>query len=388
MGALLQNNLVQNHLGLVIVSALMLVAALVLTAVALLMRSAGLSLRPVVFFGVFFAIICVPQLLGHAAMALWPKAKPAVDEAAIAGVDAFTHPEWIFGSELDQARLQDARPIFVEALSGAEVAQLLIRFSGETAVAARFADDEAARVGAAALWTMFSPRNTSGNDTTTFGTRTPIGDKIALQRLGRAVFLWTGPDRAAIEARMRQARVMTTPVDTRPAWITAFESWRVAGVAIVLLVIAASLWFLKGAAWAGRIEPSGGVAQTPLSVAELDQRIAALASPARPIARTSDGRWEVRVAYDTIGEVGAHRYVLELDEANHRVKVLEYISSRRSPSGDYNWKLQMGITFFQKGPGIDLQQTTGPLIRAVTDAGWIWQPLLFDAPGPLAWFAT
>ncbi|MFC4308126.1 hypothetical protein ACFPN2_03440 [Steroidobacter flavus] len=387
MGALIQNNLVQNHLGLVIVSAVMLVAALVLAAVALLMRSAGLSLRPVVFIGVFFAIICVPQLLGHGAMALWPKAKPALDEAAIAGVGAFARPELIFGTEVDRARLQDARAVFVEALSGAEVAQLLIHFNGETVVAARFADEEAARVGAAALWTMFSPRNTSGDGTTTFGTRTPIGDKIALQRLGRAVFMWTGPDRAAIEDRMRQARVMTTPSDARPAWITAFDSWRVAGAALAILVIVASFWFLKGAAWAGRVEPSS-VVQMPASAAELDQRIATLASATVPVTRLSDGRWEVRVNYDTTGEVGTHRYVLELDESNHRVKVLEYLGSRASPSGEYNWKLQMGITFFRQGPGLDLQQMTGPLIRTVTEAGWTWQPLLFDAPGPLAWFVS
>jgi hypothetical protein len=377
----------QNNLGLVIVSAVMLVAALVLTAVALLMRSAGLSLRPVVFVGVFFAIICVPQLLGHGVMAVWPKAKPAVDAAAIAGVGTFARPESIFGADVDRARLQDARAVFVEALGGAEVAQLLIHFSGETAVAARFADEEAARAGAAALWTMFSPRNTSGDGTTTFGTRTPIGDKIALQRLGRAVFMWTGPDRAAIEARMRQTRVLTTPTDIRPPWVAAFDSGRVAGGAIVILVILASLWFLKGAAWAARVQPAG-IVQTPLSAAGLDQRIAALASPTVPVTRLSDGRWEVRVDYDTPGEVGMHRYVLELDESSHRVKVLEYLGRRESPSGEYNWKLQRGITFFRRGPGVDLQQTTGPLIRTVTDAGWTWQPLLFDAPGPLAWCAS
>jgi hypothetical protein len=94
----------QNNLGLVIVSAVMLVAALVLTAVALLMRSAGLSLRPVVFVGVFFAIICVPQLLGHGVMAVWPKAKPAVDAAAIAGVGTFARPESIFGADVDRSR--------------------------------------------------------------------------------------------------------------------------------------------------------------------------------------------------------------------------------------------------------------------------------------------
>jgi hypothetical protein len=387
VGALIHNNLVQNHLGLVIVSAVMLVAALVLSAVALLMRGAGLSLRPVVFVGVFFAIICVPQLLGHAAMALWPKAKPAVDEAAIAGSGAFARPESIFGADIDRDRLQDARPVFGEALSGAEVAQLLIYFSGETTVAARFADDEAARAGAAALWTMFSPNNTSGDGTTTFGTRTPIGDRIALQRLGRAVFMWTGPDRAAIEDRMRHARVMTTPPDARPAWVTAFDSWRVAGTAIVVLVIVAALWFLKGAAWAGRVDPSS-VAQAPVSAAELDRRIATLVLPTVPVTRLRDGRWEVRVDYDTTGERGTHRFVLELDESSHRVKVLEYLGSRQSPSGEYNWKLQRGITFFRTGPGIDLQQTTAPLIRAVTDAGWTWQPMLFDAPGPLAWFAS
>ncbi|MBL8265498.1 hypothetical protein [Steroidobacter sp.] len=378
---------VQNNLGLVIVGAIMLVATLVLTAIGLLMRNAGLSLRPVVFIGVFFGIICVPQLLGHAALALWPKAKPALDETAIAGVGGFDRPELIFGPDVERARLQDARPIFLAALGGAEVAQLLIRYSGETIVAARFGDEEAARVGGAALWTMFAPRGTSGDGTTTFGTRTPIGDKIALQRVGRAVFMWTGPDRASIEQRMQAAHVLTTPADVRPNWMTAFDSWRVAGAAVALLVILASLWFLKGAAWASRVEATAH-ATAPLSAAELDMRIGALASSSVPLTRLSDGRWELLIEYKARLEAGAYRYVLELDEPNHRVKVLEYLSSRRSRAGEYSWKLQMGITFFHKDSAVDLQQGTGPLQRAVTEAGWTWQPMLFDAPRALAWLVS
>src|SRR5690606_41863793 len=104
-------------------------------------------------------------------------------------------------ADVEPARLRDARPVYGQALANAEVAQFLIRDDGQTAVAARFADAEGARRGAAALWRMFSPQNTSGDGLTTFGTRAVVGDIVGLRRVGRGVFLWTGPDRGSIGAR-------------------------------------------------------------------------------------------------------------------------------------------------------------------------------------------
>lgn len=372
------NAFLQHHLGLVIVSAFTLVALLVLTAVGWQMHAARLSLRPVVFVGVFFAIVCVPQWLVHGTAALWRKPQPVLDEAAIAGSGAFSRPDLVFGPDVDRARLRDARPVFAEALSNAEAAQLWIQDSGETAVAARFADDESAQAGAAALWAMFSPRDTSGDGMAIFGTRA-AGDTVGLQRVGRAVFAWAGPDRASVEARMRRSQAVALPADARPRWLAAFDDWRVAGAAVAWLVVLACVWFFKGAAWAARTAPAEGVA--PIGAAALENRLAALPG----LIRLGDGRWELVTRHAAMWESGAYRYVLELDVPRHRVKVLEYLASREVQADGPQWRLQRGITFFRKELDIDAQQPKAAVQRTVLEAGWAWQPLMLDAPPALAW---
>lgn len=61
----------QDHTSLLVACVLTLIALLVLAAVELPMHVAKASLRSVVFVGVFFAIICVTQVLAHGASALW-----------------------------------------------------------------------------------------------------------------------------------------------------------------------------------------------------------------------------------------------------------------------------------------------------------------------------
>lgn len=383
------SDLVRHHPGLTITCIAMLAALSVLTAIAWLMRASGAALRPVVFAGAFFAIIGLPQLFLHGAAALWPRPELVLDEASIAGTGRFARPEAVFGGDVDPARLRDARPVFGVALDRADIAQLLIRDGGETAVAARFADEAGARSGAAVLWAMFSPRNTTGDGVTSWGTRAAVGDVIALRRIGRAVFMWTGPDRDRVGERIRGTRTTILSGDPRPAWLAAFDDWRVAVAAVGLLVVIATAWFFKGAAWAARIEPATA-GRTPVGVAELDHRLATLASTAPSplsLVKLGEGRWEAIVRYERAWEAGAYRYLLEADAASRRVKVLEYLSSRELQAGAYAWKLQMGITFFRKELDIDLQQTRGMLVRTVTEAGWSWQPLLFDAPRGLAWLA-
>ena len=368
--------LIQDYVGLAVVSAIVLVASLVLAAVGLQMHAARQSLRPLVFMGVLFAIALVPQLLVHGAAAQAQALQAVLAEAAIGGSGTFSQPVAVFGPGAEAAQLRDARPVFVGALSGAEVAQLWIRDSGETGVAARFADEDGARAGAAALWAMFSPHATSGDGVTSYGNRA-VGDVIGLRRVRRAVFAWTGPDRASVEGSLQRASVVVAPADTRPQWLMAFDDWRLAAGATALLAMLACVWFLKGAAWAARMEPA--TAQ-PVSAAELEKRLAALR-----LTRLGDGRWEWVAGYEQAWESGAYRYVLELDAPHHRVKVLEYLASRTTDGDGRHWRLQRGMTFFRKELEADWQKANAPLIRAVTAAGWSWQPLAFDAPPALAW---
>lgn len=73
---------VQNHLGLVVVSVIMLLAAALLATASYYLRASGLPVKPVIFIGVFFAIVMVPQLAGQVAKAAWPKPKVALNAQA------------------------------------------------------------------------------------------------------------------------------------------------------------------------------------------------------------------------------------------------------------------------------------------------------------------
>jgi hypothetical protein len=105
------------------------------------------------------------------------------------------------------------------------------------------------------------------------------------------------------------------------------------------------------------------------------------------------------------------RLVLHFDETSHTVRVREYWSAFDA-SADFrslrlDWKAATGIQFFafehqrvfgvQLGPDgkptgemskaytFDLQALKQPIIDAVTNAGWHWQPLAWDAPPALRW---
>ena len=46
--------------------------------------------------------------------------------------------------------------------------------------------------------------------------------------------------------------------------------------------------------------------------------------------------------------------------------------------GDQTGDLTAASTF-------NLQELKGPIIQAVTAAGWVWQPVVWNAPAPFRW---
>jgi hypothetical protein len=106
-----------------------------------------------------------------------------------------------------------------------------------------------------------------------------------------------------------------------------------------------------------------------------------------------------------------HRLDLDLGEASRTARVTEYRGtmdwSAGRGGGQIKWHAARGIRFFeyahervfglQFGPDgrpsgalgyvytFNVQELKQPFIRAVTDAGWTWQPLMVDAPKALRW---
>lgn len=370
---------VQNHLGLVIVSIIMLLAMLLLMSASFQLRAAGLPLKPIAYVAVFFAIVMVPQFVGHLAMALWPRPKAVFDAELFGGREAFEHPERIFGVGANADELRDARPIFPEMLSKAEVAQLRMRETGEMMLAARFASTADANDSSARFWTAFALSGTSGSaERGWWGTRKSVGDIVHIRRVGPVLALWIGPSKEAVRKRLVDVRLSTTPPDPRPEWIRIFDRVPVQVATVLLLVALAAWWFFKGASWAGRIDGDGPV----LSAAGVSNRLSQL-SDVESLRQIEDNEWELIILYDTFGEVGRYRYLLRLDPLNHRVLVTEFSSRRISPSGSYNWHRSIGMTFFRSGAGIDLQRHKRPIIEAITSSGWDWQPVMWNVPALL-----
>lgn len=354
----------------------MLLASFVLTAVSLQMRAAGLPLKPIAYVAVFFALVMGPLFVGQLALAIWPKPKSELNADAFAGRDAFAHPELIFGSEVKSEELRDAKLIFPEMLAKAELAQLLLQGTGEMTLAARFASADDAKESSARFWTAFALSGTSGSEENGWwGKRRPAGDIVHLKRIGRVIALWIGPNKETVRKRLADVGLTTTTPDSRPDWIRIFDCVPVRVAAVLFLIALPTVWFFKGASWAGRIDGKGPA----VSAAALSQRLSQL-SDVESFRQIGANEWELIVRYDTIGEIGRYRYLLRLDPNSHRVLVTEFIGRRISPSASYNWHKSRGITFFRSGAGLDLQRSKAPIVETITSAGWDWQPVMWNVP--------
>jgi hypothetical protein len=127
--------------------------------------------------------------------------------------------------------------------------------------------------------------------------------------------------------------------------------------------------------------------------------------------RYADARWFDLMRVHRLKR--AHRLVLFPDESSRTVRVREYWSAFDASAGPgglrLDWKAATGIQFFalehqrvfgaQLGPDgrptgetskaytFNLQEMKAPLIAAVTNAGWRWQPVTWNTPESLRWLA-
>src|SRR5262245_61331225 len=129
------------------------ISLLLALLLGILMRRAGMSLKPLVFFFGFLAIVAVPQMVVHLLDASvharqvrqQPTEKATVNTATVA-TSALQPVPWdtVFGPNADPSLITDAKSGLDHILKDALEARISFNAAGESALAARFANAEAA----------------------------------------------------------------------------------------------------------------------------------------------------------------------------------------------------------------------------------------------------
>lgn len=423
--------ILQANDGLIVALALGIAIPLVLALVGLIMRGAGVSLRPIVYMAVLMLPVVLTFIVGQLVLARLPS--PPVPMASLALQDGkFADREMLFGSGIAPQMIRDAKSGLPGILDQAEVAEVGMTMTGESALVAQFADADGAKRAAAAYHRGFRLRDTSGDEEHGWrGTRMQ-GDFVEMLRTGRHLFAWTGITKEAAAARRAASDVATRfpasnaaprepvfpalqPLDVIFAPVAA----KVAGLLSLGFIYV--LWFFKGAGWAASAQP---LASAPaITAAELESRLMAVnqldvpftitrgAGPGEFLAdwRYADAKW-IDLARAR-GMRRTFRIKLVLDEASHTVRSTDYFAeydwSVGRSGADIDWRTGKGIVFFQKEqqtviglqfdesgrlkPTVaftykfDLDEMKSPVIATVTHAGWTWRPTIWLGPKWLRW---
>lgn len=419
-----------------------LVLTIVMTVLAIVMHRAGASLRPIVWFVGFFAIVAGPQAVVHLLDGFVLRterirqenvtdAPPEVARASsgLAPVD------WskIFGLEADPALITDAKLGLGVVLSEAIEAKLSFRADGASALAARFEYPEAAERALERYGSFFAFVGAEGSDKAGWTARrhSGQGEWVHVVTAGPELYAWTNANKSeALANRVRALgpipndpqTAVSASSDESPKLVSKRLSSNV-GVMLSIVslnLVAAGLWFFKGSAWAARVERS--VAAKPQSVLELQQKLLGTNPAGVPteVTMRPDGAVEINWKYADarwFDLMRVHqmkrtqRLILFLDEASHTVRVREYWSAFDASSdfkyANFDWKTASGIQFFavehrrvvgvqldkagkptgelSKAYTFDLQALKAPIIDVVTRGGWRWQPLAWDAPVAMRW---
>ncbi len=424
------------------------IVCLALTILATAMSRGGASLRPIIWFAGFFAIVAGPQAAVHVldglVLARERSERKNISnssgaEAAIAVSRTLAPVQWadVFGPKADPMLITDAKRGLAAILSDAEEAKLSFNTAGESALAARFPSPASAAAALNSYGTFFAFAQARGSDDGGWTARRHggQGEWVHVVSAGPELYAWTGATREAVVAR-RVAALGPIPDDQgdglsseSSAPSTRAVSKRLASSPAVIIglvslnLFAAVGWFFKGSAWAARVTPVAAV--KPVSADGLNGQLLALNGRTQPIAITratdgSSGALEVNWKYADARwfdlmrvqrMTRTHRLVLFLDESTHTVRVREFWSAWDAAAGldgiRSTWTMNTGIQFFavdhqrvfgaQLGADgrptgelthaytFDLQSLKAPLIEVITQSGWKWQPVTWNAPAAFRW---
>lgn len=419
--------------GLIVGLALCVGIPLVLALVALIMRGAGASLRPIVFLAVLMLPIAWIFLIGNLVRAREPGAEADSTVSLTVRDGHFVEREKIFGADLPVAQMRDAKGVFPEFFGEAEVAELGIVGTGETVVAAQFPTAEAAKRASAFLWQAFQITNTSGDEERGWrGYRRRNSDYIELLRTGRHIFFWTAPTKQAAAARRAAsfaapgsaALDAMRPPPLFPALQPLGQLFRPTGMKVAGLLVLGVLyvgWFFKGAAWSASSLAAPAVA--PVSATELSARLEAINALDVPFRiergerageffatwRYADAKWLDLARVHGLRRV--FRVRLMLDETARVVRATDHTAAHDWSAGGggarLEWKAEVGLVLFQREDrtvfGLQLNERgqftpdlsyryrfnvdelKSPLRAAVTTSGWTWRPVVWQGPAWLRW---
>lgn len=434
---------IRDNPQLAAVGFVLVVLAGVLGVLAILMQRSGLSLRPIVWFAGFFAIVAGPQAVVHlldgyvqrsarsdAGRVGAPAAPAEPAPADLAPVSWAT----VFGPDADPALTVDAKIGLAQVVGDADEAKIAFNARGESALAARFASPAAARRALDRYGTFFAFAQAAGSDAAGWTARRHQGqgEWVHVVTAGAELYAWTAADRETVRAnRVRALGPIPSGAEAAVAdkgrqpgpELVSQRLTRQTGLMLTIValnLVAAGLWFFKGSAWAARIDAPA--VALPADVTTLRQALLAVNQMPGPVevAARPDGALEVNWRYADARWFDlmrvhrlkrTHRLVLFLDTAARTVRVREYWSAFDASAGPdglrLGWKAATGIQFFavehqrvfgaQLGPDgrptgemtkaytFNLQELKAPLLAAVTGAGWRWQPLTWNTPESLRW---
>lgn len=425
--------LLRANPGLLVAVAMCAAFPVVLTLLALILRASGASLRPIVFLATLMLPLAGLFLVAGLVRARTPGAEPQATFTLAVKDGQFADRARLFGADLPAGQIRDAKAVFPEFFASAEHAELGIAGNGETALVAQFPTADAAQRAAEFLWQWFRVTQTSGDEAQGWRGRRGLNeDYFELLRTGRHLFLWTALTPDACAARRAASGAITAAPDWQPRPPTpAFPALQPLGAlfhspavklgGLLLLAALYTLWFFKGAAWAGSSPALPGAPR--LAAAELASRLAAINEFEVPFRiepgprpneffatwRYAEAKW-VDLARAR-GMRRTFRIRLSLDEAAHTVRATDYAAGFEWSAGrggaEIQWQAMMGIVFFQSeqqrvfGLQLDeqgrfqpqlaytyqfnLNEMKAPLMQAVNRAGWTWRPTLWQGPAWLRW---
>ena len=406
------------------------ICALVGSFFVVMMQRAGVSVRPLVFVFGFIAIVGVPQASVHLLDALaHMRAQSSVEKrsGSDGGAGRIQPVGWerVFGAEADPALITDAKLGLGVVVGAAEEAKISFRNTGETALAARFASEAAARQALDGYGNFFRFAQVSGSDAEGWTGRRfeGQGEWNHVVVAGNELYAWTGPSKERVEARRVAALGPLEGVGELSK--TAVSAGLTKNVPLMSAFVAINLilavgWFFKGSAWATQQRPEAGVA--PLVESDLRWRLEQLGADASAmlVRQTGDGLLDVSWRYGEARWIDmmrihnvkrATKLTLQFDEAARVVRVREYWSAFDASAGldgaRFEWTAATGMQFFQfeskkvfgaqlEADGrptgelsatlsFDLQALKGPVVETVLASGWTWKPVVWTAPDSLRW---
>jgi hypothetical protein len=435
---------------LIAVAVFLAISLLLAVFLGALMQRARVSLKPLVFFFGFIAIIAVPQAVVHLldAFVHMRQIRAAASEKETTTPTAVDAPgpsrlqpvswEIVFGPNADPSLIADAKRGLDYIVGDALEAKISFNAYGESALAARFENPEAAAAALNRYGSFFQFARVTGSDVGGWTARrfNGQGEWNHVVAAGNELYAWSGQTKESVEsnriralgplpresgsARLGPSSASSGPSKTQVSTRLS-SNWRAMTAFLIINLSLAVFWFFKGSAWSVRQPPQPGA--RPEAATLLRDRLLAVNQqnvPMQVVAspdaneleitwRYADAQWfDLMRAHRTRK---THKLVLALDEHSHKVRVREYWSAFDASAGPgslhLNWTAARGMQFFQfehrrvfgvqldasggptgelsKAYTFNLQELKQPIIETVTASGWTWQPVMWNAPNSLRW---